>query len=63
MPFPTTTGTLELDLTLCFNCVQGRKRKATDIPCSLNENADIEAEPDLESMAAAIHLFKQQAVM
>ena len=59
---PATTGaTLELVLTLPICCVQGRKRKALCLPSSLNDDADIETEPDLESMAAAIQLFKQQA--
>ena len=55
--------TLELSLTLPFYCVQGRKRKAPDTLCSLKDDAETETEPDLESMAAAIQLFKQQAVM
>ena len=54
---------LELSLTHPYYCVQGRKRKAPDILCSLKDDAEIETEPDLESMAAAIQLFKQQADM
>ena len=56
-------ATLVVSLTHPFYCVQGRKRKAPDILCSLKDNAEVETEPDLESMAAAIKLFKQQADM